>query len=531
MKFPRNLCFFVVKKTKPDWNRKVQLSANQENVGHQANKQEGKDIPSLSSVGSPSNKNQEYDSLEKTHLTEHMDKSNSDPLPQPSAAGQRHQITFGDFILTKRLGQGAMATVYKAWQISFERKIALKVLHKHASENPKLVERFYREARTMGELDHPNIVQGYSVGEVDGYHYFAMEYVSGKSLQDWILALGKLSVGDALFITLECAKGLLYAHNRGLIHRDIKPDNILITRYGQVKVADLGMVKSMDDEMSITQTGHAVGTPWYMPLEQAHNAKKIDKRSDIYSLGCVLHCMLTGTPPFTGNTIFEVIRTKNVGTVPLARKFNDEVPEKLDLIIAKMAAKLPQDRFQSCEEVIESLNSLRLSSRYLSFNHKKNAPNGNSELPPSPTPLPPQPSPPKPDYWFVRYKKAGEIVQKNLTTEEVIEQISSGQISADSKASRYPDSGFRSLAVYKEFKQATVRITVKTGADRRAAQYRELYRQLEEENTSRTEEKDPEDQLDERITFFVRRVLPILGAVLGGMILLFAVFWLSRIWE
>src|SRR5204863_9694817 len=139
----------------------------------------------------------------------------------------------------------------------------------------------------------------------------------------------------ALLIVLTTAKALAYAHEKDIIHRDLKPENILITRAGQVKIADFGMVKVGDDEMHLTQTGHALGTPWYMPIEQAKNAKDIDGRSDIYALGCLFYCLLTGHPPFTGRTLVDVLQAKELGTFPPARSQNVNVPERLDLILLK----------------------------------------------------------------------------------------------------------------------------------------------------------------------------------------------------
>ena len=275
--------------------------------------------------------------------------------------------TLGDYKLVKKLGEGAMGVVYQARQISYPREVAVKVLFKHIANNPKLVERFYREARVTGRLDHPNIVQGYEVGEAHGFHYFAMEFVDGDTLQKWLVRLGQLSVGDALHIILRCASGLQHAHDHEVIHRDVKPDNILITRQGVVKIADLGMVKQLDEDMSLTQTGHAVGTPWYMPLEQARNSKEADNRCDIYALGCVLYCLLTGQPPFTGRTLVDVIQAKEFGTFPPARQFSAEVPEKLDLILMKMTAKQVKYRYGSCTEVIRDIEGLGLANKTLTF--------------------------------------------------------------------------------------------------------------------------------------------------------------------
>jgi eukaryotic-like serine/threonine-protein kinase len=166
---------------------------------------------------------------------------------------------------------------------------------------------------------------------------------------------------------LRCAQALQYVHEKDLVHRDIKPDNILLGRRGEVKIVDLGMVKQLDDDMSLTQTGHAVGTPWYMPLEQAKNAKNTDCRCDIYALGCVFYACLTGRPPFTGRSIVDVIQAKEVGTFPPARHFNRQVPERVDLIIAKMMARDPKYRYQSCSPLIADLEGLELAHDVLTF--------------------------------------------------------------------------------------------------------------------------------------------------------------------
>src|SRR6266496_2705196 len=175
----------------------------------------------------------------------------------------KEPVDLGDFQLLRKIGEGAMGAVYKARQLSFRRDVALKILFPHIANNPKLVARLYREGQVMGQLGHPNIVQAFGVDEYQGWHYIALEYVDGQSMQKWLVQLGRLSIGDALHIILACARALEYAHNLGFVHRDIKPDNILIDTAGAVKVADLGMVKIDEEDLSLTQTGHAVGTPWY----------------------------------------------------------------------------------------------------------------------------------------------------------------------------------------------------------------------------------------------------------------------------
>ena len=217
-------------------------------------------------------------------------------------------------------------------------------------------------------MDHPNIVRGFGVDEDNGWHYFAMEYIDGESSSgNGSRQPGQALAWDSIHIVLGCRSRLQYAHQQSLVHRDVKPDNLLITQEGATRLADLGMVKQLDDDMALTQTGHAVGTPWYMPLEQAKNAKETDCRCDIYALGCVLYACITGQPPFAGRTLVEVIQAKEAGTFPPARQFNNEVPERVDLIIAKMTAKLAKYRYQNCADLIKDLEGPRLGQPLAQF--------------------------------------------------------------------------------------------------------------------------------------------------------------------
>ncbi len=170
----------------------------------------------------------------------------------------------GDYKLLKKLGAGGMGTVYLAEQVSLERKVALKVLSKELAGKTGFVERFQREARLMARLDHPNILRCHDVGEVAGHHYLALEFVEGGSIEDRVKQLGKFAIGDAVHVTLACARALAHAHELNMIHRDVKPDNLLLTAKGVVKLADLGLAKATDDDLSLTRTGTGAGTPLYM---------------------------------------------------------------------------------------------------------------------------------------------------------------------------------------------------------------------------------------------------------------------------
>ena len=427
--------------------------------------------------------------LSSTRLTG-GDEPTGGPDPPPA---DKPPLGLGDFELLQKIGEGAMGAVYKARQISFDRVVALKVLFRHVAKNPKLVERLHREARAMAELDHPNIVQAYAVGEDEkkGCHYVAMEFVDGDNLQKHLTTIKHLRVADAVYVTLSCARALAYAHKRGMVHRDVKPENILVTQSGAVKLADLGMVKTFDDDMSLTQTGHAVGTPLYMPLEQAKNAKDTDGRSDIYALGCTLYCLLTGSPPFASGTILEVIRAKEHGTFPPARTANPDVPERLDLVIAKMTAKLPRYRYQTCEAVITDLEAVGLAGKSLGLFAPPPAPVEQPSRPESgeiPRPTTPPQSELDPDVWYIRIKGAdGQHVTRKFNTAQLRKRLANGSIDPRVKASHLPKEGFRALAAFKEFEGTALSKASKEAADKSTVRYRNLYKKIEEQDRQREE--------------------------------------------
>ena len=278
----------------------------------------------------------------------------------------------GDFKLLKKLGEGAMGAVYKAEQVSFHQRIvALKVLFPHVANIPKLVARLEREAKVMFALDHPNIVASFAnttirTGSITS-PWSTSTWQSFAEMADAARPAPRRP-GCGAHQHRKLRRRLAYAHSLNMVHRDIKPDNILLSKKGAVKVADLGMVKVDDEEMSLTQTGHAVGTPWFMPLEQARNAKEIDGRSDIYALGCTLYAPVDGPAAvFGGGPSSRSSRPRRSARLRRPGQANSDVPERLDLIIAKMTAKQPKNRYQTCDEVIKDLESLNLASQTLAF--------------------------------------------------------------------------------------------------------------------------------------------------------------------
>lgn len=447
------------------------------------------------------------------------------PPPTLSSSPATPAVQLGEFRLVQKLGEGAMGAVYKARQESHDRDVALKVLFPHVASNPRLVERLYREGRVLGQLDHPGLVQAYAVGEDRGCHYVAMEFIDGDSLQKWLDRRGRLTVADAVRLILDCARALEYAHGLGVIHRDIKPDNILITRAGQVKLADLGMAKTEDEDLALTQTGHAVGTPWYMPLEQAKNAKDIDGRSDIYALGCTLYCCLVGQPPFVARTIVEVIQAKEIGTFPAARQANPDVPERLDLVIAKMTAKRPAHRYQSCTELIRDLEALALTGPALTF-LKDTAPPAAAQQTAPPSPAMRSVAEGTPDLWYVVFKAPdGQTTTRKFTTAQVQRMLQEGMIGPTARASRTATGGFRALATYKEFEGTALHLASKKHADKLGARVRNLYEQIEAKQRGRAAQEQAETERRPGSSVPWGLIGALAGAALGVALFFWFIWW------
>jgi serine/threonine-protein kinase len=432
-----------------------------------------------------------YAKLGETRVVEHPTDA-PDMTPPAGTPIPLNEIgagaVLGDFQVLEKLGEGAMGAVYRAEQKSFDRIVALKILFAHIAKLPHLVERLYREGRVLGHLDHPNILQAYGIGEIGNSHYVAMEFVDGDNLQRWLRRLEKLTVADALYVTLTVARALEYAHAQGIVHRDLKPENILITRKGEVKIADFGMVKAADEDMDLTQTGHALGTPWYMPLEQARNAKEIDGRSDIYALGCMLYCLLVGRPPFCGKTLVDVLAAKETGTFPPARTVNPNVPERLDLVIVKMTAKHPKHRYQNCTELVRDLESLGMAGDRLSFMGR-----GAKPDPLSPTPVAARTVAEGPSFdphvWYVRVSTPQGAVVSKYSTEQVQAMIELGKLPPSTPASHFARNDFRAVSVYKEFAGSVAKVN-RPVSDKSESKFRSIVQEYE----SKKEVEPPQPQ-------------------------------------
>ncbi len=269
-----------------------------------------------------------------------------------------HQIP-GYKILGK-LGAGAMAVVYKAKQLSLNRTVAIKVLPKRFSGNPEYVERFFREGQAAGKLNHNNIVQAFDVGEAGGYHYFVMEYVEGKTLYDDLSAGKVFKEDEALDIVIQVAHALNHAHSCGLIHRDVKPKNIMINAAGVVKLADMGLARETADiEAAQTEAGKAYGTPYYISPEQIRGEIDIDGRADIYGLGATLYHMVTGRVPFMADDPSDVMRKHLREELIPPDHINTSLSAGISEVIEVMMAKHKEDRYNNVEELLTDLQAVR----------------------------------------------------------------------------------------------------------------------------------------------------------------------------
>ena len=282
----------------------------------------------------------------------------------------------------KRIGRGGMAEIFQARDILLDRPVAMKVLFPEFATDPAFVERFRREAQAAANLNHPNIVAVYDWGKVNNTYYIAMEYVNGRTLADILKQSGTLTPMQVCDVMSEVASALISAHQNGVIHRDIKPGNILVSTTGQVKVADFGIARALGAgvEQGLTQTGAVMGTATYFSPEQAQGAST-DQRSDIYSLGVVMYEMLSGVAPFTGeNAVAIAYKQVHEHAMPLDQRLAS-VPSEVAAIVAKCMEKSPDDRYSSAEEVRDELRRFVEGMPVLAVSAKKEAERATQVLP------------------------------------------------------------------------------------------------------------------------------------------------------
>jgi eukaryotic-like serine/threonine-protein kinase len=269
-----------------------------------------------------------------------------------------HQIP--GYMVLGKLGAGAMAVVYKARQLSLDRIVAIKVLPKRFTENREYVERFYKEGKAAAKLNHANIVQAIDVGEAGGYHYFVMEYVEGKTLYDDLSAGKVYGELEATNVIIQVAEALKHAHSVGLIHRDVKPKNIMINKEGIVKLADMGLARQTTDfEAAKMEKGKAYGTPYYISPEQIRGEIDVDERADIYGLGATFYHLVTGRVPFMADDPMDVMRKHLKDELIPPDHLNTSLSSGVSEVIEVMMAKNKKDRYSSVDELLVDLKAVR----------------------------------------------------------------------------------------------------------------------------------------------------------------------------
>ena len=271
-------------------------------------------------------------------------------------------LSMGNYDILDRLGAGGMGTVFKARHRRMKRVVALKVLSREVAQTEKFVQRFQREVETIARLYHPNIVMAYDADEGADGPFLVMEFVDGRDLDSEVAKAGPLPVTDAVECVIQAARGLEYAHARGIVHRDIKPANLLRDAEGVVKVADLGLARlnaADGGSTSLTQAGMVVGTAQYMAPEQAVDSGQVDHRADIYSLGCTLYYLLTGSSPYRAVSIMAMLLKHRDAPIPDLCEARPDIPPELHTVFRLMVAKAPEDRYPSMAEVVRDLEQVQ----------------------------------------------------------------------------------------------------------------------------------------------------------------------------
>ncbi|MFM9966142.1 MAG: serine/threonine-protein kinase [Planctomycetaceae bacterium] len=415
------------------------------------------------------------------------------------AAPRPHRLLgaqLGDFLIQERIAKGSMGEVFLATQLSLDRKVAVKTVSSKIARNAEMVQRFLREMRWLAQLDHPQIVKVYAAGEHEKTPYAALEFVDGRNLQDWLNERKTLSMSDAVHVTLLCAEALSHAHSKGIVHRDVKPANILIGKLGEVKLTDFGLVKAAIEDVSLTSTGVGLGSPQYMAPEQIQDAKHSDARTDIYALGSTLYQQVTGKFPFPQTDLVDLLKAKLHGQITPAREINPLIPEKLNLVISKMLEKNPDFRYQTCQELVNELGSLGMARESLDFIESPNKvkvqrawtnqaavsvaaavarlrDEGRS-LRGSANSAPPEERPERRSkprrpiapsgcsatvvateaQWFVRHKGAqGALVIHRMTTDEVLRGIETKYLDVNATAKADAKDPFRHLREFEPFQK------------------------------------------------------------------------------
>ena len=263
--------------------------------------------------------------------------------------------SIGNYELLEKVAEGGMGSVWRARHMETGQIVAIKIMPAHMASNPTLLRRFEQEFRAASRLDHPNIVRALDYGDTGNTPYLVMEFVEGESLGQKIERNGKMPEAESIRIIAQVAQGLHRAHKQGIIHRDVKPDNVMVTPSGEAKLADLGLVKEVDADLNLTKTGRGLGTPHFMAPEQFRSAKDADIRADVYSLGATLYMMVTGELPFKSNGPLDAWMKKMQGDLVPPRQIAPELSERTDWAIRRAMSPTKEQRPSTCREFVEDL--------------------------------------------------------------------------------------------------------------------------------------------------------------------------------
>lgn len=362
--------------------------------------------------------------------------------------------------LIRKLGEGGMGEVFLTKDTAGD-YFAIKVLPPALALDANLLARFEREADHAVHLQHVNLVKGLNSGydEKTDRHYLLMEHVDGPSVAQLLNRFDQFRLGDALRIGYDLALALEYVHARNIVHRDLKPENILITSTGVAKLGDLGLAKQIDAPSTLTKANHGFGTPYYMPYEQAVNAKFADARSDLYALGASLYHMITGQVPFDGETPVEILEKKDVGSFTLPHLLQPTIPEAVEAIIVKLLARKPEDRFQSASELIVALQRTELVPATLSIVDQRLALNDpnilaravSAQAKTMPDVAAAAKAKRKAPSWFVRFKdETGRDRSLLASTAMLLKEVRLGRVPRSAHASRSKEGPFLPLQDWQE---------------------------------------------------------------------------------
>lgn len=311
--------------------------------------------------------------------------------------GEAKRLFLGDYVLLEQIGSGGMGKIYKALHSRMDRIVALKVMAARVVRDEAAVKRFLKEVKVAARLTHPNVVIAFDAGKDRGVHYLVMEYVDGSDLSQLVKQQGPLPVERAVDCILQASRGLAYAHAQGVIHRDIKPHNLLLDRRGTVKVLDLGLAH-VEDAASGELAENAeqlMGTIDYMSPEQAQGRSRVDVRTDVYSLGCTLWYLLTGTRMYEGSQPIERVKKHRDQPIPILNERRGDVPIGLEQVFRRMVAKRPEDRHRTMDELVGDLEAIQTALPELGEPHLVDHADEEGDLPATVAP-PTWPEPPRP---------------------------------------------------------------------------------------------------------------------------------------